>query len=168
MKQKHLSITSGIPGSGKSTWLKNNCPNALIISRDAIRFALLKKGEDYFSKEDEVLKQFYFEINRALNDETDDREIIVDATHLTIKARNTLFNNLDTKNVSMKSIYYFKVPLSVCLKRNCGRTGLARVPDNVIKRMYHSIVPPMISEGFDTIYYINEFGKIERSENNYG
>ena len=44
----------GIPGSGKSTWAKARCknnPHAAYISRDEIRFSLLKDEEEYFAKE---------------------------------------------------------------------------------------------------------------------
>jgi len=48
-------IMCGCPGSGKTTWLKDHVkPGSAIISRDAIRFSLLKEGEDYFSHEEEV------------------------------------------------------------------------------------------------------------------
>ena len=40
---KTIWILSGAPGSGKSTWVhKNYLPNSLIISRDQIRFNMLK------------------------------------------------------------------------------------------------------------------------------
>ena len=44
----------GAPGAGKSTFIKNNkdklCGSVNIVSRDEIRFSLLKDGDEYFSK----------------------------------------------------------------------------------------------------------------------
>ena len=58
-KEPILYISCGVPGSGKSTFLKNHTkPNEAIISRDEIRFNLLKDGEDYFSHENEVFDKF--------------------------------------------------------------------------------------------------------------
>ena len=47
-----LIMMCGIPGSGKSTWIQN-CKgfignDVVVVSRDAIRFSMLKEGEDYF------------------------------------------------------------------------------------------------------------------------
>ena len=51
---------TGIPGAGKSSWLENNFveDRDYIISRDAIRFSMLKDSDEYFAKEDEVFKTF--------------------------------------------------------------------------------------------------------------
>ena len=63
MKQKNLYLLAGVPGSGKSTWLKQHAPdNSIIISRDQIRFSLLQDGEDYFAHESEVFFEFINQI----------------------------------------------------------------------------------------------------------
>ena len=59
MKQKNLWIMVGCPASGKSTYLANKAlSNSVIVSRDAIRFNLLRPGDDYFSKEKEVFEKY--------------------------------------------------------------------------------------------------------------
>ena len=64
----NLYLMCGVPGCGKSTFLKNKIKNnnSVIISRDAIRFSIVKPEEDYFSHEDEVLEIFWNQINEAL------------------------------------------------------------------------------------------------------
>ena len=52
---KRIYILMGTPAAGKSTFLKK-IKNGLIVSRDAIRFSLLKEGEDYFAHETETLR----------------------------------------------------------------------------------------------------------------
>lgn len=55
-----LYVMIGIPGSGKSTWAKaNKKEKDIYVSRDEVRFSLLQDGDEYFSKEKEVLKEFY-------------------------------------------------------------------------------------------------------------
>ena len=75
-----LYVACGIPGSGKSTYLanyvKSHYTNKLsnmykIVSRDAIRFSLLKEGDDYFSCEREVFNTFIKEIFNTLLNETE-------------------------------------------------------------------------------------------------
>ena len=60
-KQTRVFIMCGPAGSGKSTWLiKQMKPKTdICISRDNIRFGLLKEGEDYFAHENDVKEIFY-------------------------------------------------------------------------------------------------------------
>ena len=46
-----LFLMSGVPGAGKSTFLKNRIKKdtSVVISRDVIRFSIVKPEEDYFS-----------------------------------------------------------------------------------------------------------------------
>ena len=53
-----LYVLVGCPGSGKSTWAKKHLADTYYVSRDEIRFGLLKAGDDYFSHEDEVYEKF--------------------------------------------------------------------------------------------------------------
>ncbi len=147
---KNLYMMCGIPGSGKSTYVATNFPDATVISRDAIRFALLKEGDDYFAYEDTVLQIFYTEIQNAI-DSDKKSDIIIDATHLTPKARATCLKelkNLDKVNLVALSI---EVPLAIALYRNNKRTGRARVPDTVIRNMYKSYKVPTVEEGFNEV-----------------
>ena len=147
---KNLYMMCGVPGSGKSTYVATNFPDATVISRDAIRFALLKDGDDYFAYEDTVLQIFYAEIQNAI-DSDKENDIIIDATHLTPKARATCLQNLknlDKVNLVALSI---EVPLAIALYRNDKRTGRARVPETVIRNMYRSYRIPTVEEGFNEV-----------------
>ena len=141
-----LYVACGIPGSGKSTYLANyvkefyqdECSNMYkIVSRDAIRFSLLKEGDDYFSCEREVFNIFIKEIFNALLDYNKNH---FDRGFLKIDGINAI---------------YIDTPLEICLERNENRTGLAHVPSNKIKEMYINFQKPMKEEGFDNIITIN-------------
>ena len=150
MKRKNLYMLSGPAGSGKSTYVATNHPDAIVVSRDAIRFALLKDGDDYFAYEDTVLQIFYNEIQNAIDSDSE-QDIIIDATHLTPKARATCLQNLknlDKVNLIALSI---EVPLATALYRNDKRTGRARVPETVIRNMYRSYKIPTVEEGFNEV-----------------
>ena len=69
MKQKRLFLLSGIPGSGKSTWVKNQieAKGGIWISRDTIRFSVVKEDEEYFGREDEVFATFISTIQEQIN-----------------------------------------------------------------------------------------------------
>lgn len=149
-----LYLMCGAPGSGKSTLLKNhlkmNSKN-IVISRDKIRFNLVKPSEPYFSKEKEVYKEFWKEINYYLSL---GYNVFADQTSLTKKSRKYLMDNVHGyKNVN---IIWMATPLNISLERNNNRTGREFVPPETIKRMYHSFEKPSFEEGFTNIYKVTE------------
>lgn len=130
-------ILSGVPGCGKSTWARNfaaKMPKYIKhISRDEIRFSLLKDGEDYFAHEGEVLFTFYRKANEAL---AEGKSVIMDATHTSERA---LFETLRRIKVDAKIVFVsFDVPLDTCIARNAQREGLACVPEKVIRTAYQA------------------------------
>ena len=157
-----LYISCGVPGSGKSTFLKEmKEKNEIIISRDEIRFALLKPGEDYFSHEKEVYARFLHAIAHNIKM---GYNVYADATHLNEKSRYSLLHQLYNKGCrpSETNAIYFDVPLSVCLERNECRLGTAAyVPPEQVERMFTQFVPPQKYEGFKNIWSVNLDGDVE-------
>lgn len=141
-------LLCGAPGSGKTYWAQHHIkPGAVHISRDSIRFSLLKEGEDYFSHEKEVYQIFWDQINGALSD---GRDVIVDQTSLTPKSRKYLIDHLTGYN-TLNAIW-IDTPLQTALERNEMRKGLAYVPRGSIRKMYALFVEPSFDEGFDRIF----------------
>lgn len=140
---KKVILLSGIPGSGKTYWAKNECAlskNIVYISRDQIRFSMLKDGDEYFSKENLVFKEFIAQANAAINDLNID-EVILDATHLNWVSRRKTLNHLNLNECEV-IIVAFDTPLEECWKRNDKREGRARVPKEVIQRMFYQKTDP--------------------------
>lgn len=157
-----LYVLCGTPGSGKSTFIKEVAnPNEVIVSRDEIRFSLLKPGEDYFSHEREVYTKFLSRI--ALNIKQGNN-VYADATHLNEKSRYLLLSQLKNRGCRPREInaIYFNVPLQTCLERNGYRLGTAAyVPPSQVEKMYCSFVPPSKYEGFSNIWEVNSEGDVE-------
>ena len=153
-----LYIMMGLPGSGKSTFLKNYIKpldNSIIVSRDEIRFSLLKEGEDYFSHEEEVKNILWKAINKALSE---NKDVYVDQTSLNKKSRKLLLKNINLNNCEKISLLWCDIPLSCCLENNETRKGTkAFVPKGAIRRMNAQLEPPCFSEGFDFIYIYNMY-----------
>ena len=148
-----LILMCGVPGSGKSTWIKNNKSEAdLWISRDRIRFEKLKEGDDYFAFEDIVFEQFIEEIACGLEM---DKTVIADATHLNRKSRAKVLNKVAKFADEIEAIV-MDVHLETALERNDNRTGRAFVPRGVIRRMFFQMEAPTRDEGFDKITFIRE------------
>jgi predicted kinase len=167
MKQKRLFLLSGIPGSGKSTWIKNQieAKGGIWISRDAIRFAALSEEDEYFSKEDEVFATFISAIQEQINNPIA-TDIYVDASHLNTKARNKTLRRLNLEGLDEKNCVCFQIPLEVAFERNDQRSGRALVPHSVIAEMAKSLTLPKANEKFDHIIVIDEFGNEKEVEPN--
>ena len=149
MKRKKVWLLAGIPGSGKSTWARRQVEKfgGVHCSRDEIRFSLLKDGEDYFAHEDEVIRLWTEKVHQAILS-PDAKDVYIDATHLTEKARAKVINALPTSDYDIITVF-FNVPLEVCIARNEKRTGRAYVPPQTIRNMYasyndHTILTPMV------------------------
>ena len=155
-------ILTGAPGSGKSTWA-NQQKNAKVISRDTIRFSLLSEDDEYFSKENEVLRLFYKNIQDALDNKNADYDtVIADASHLTSVRRYETIRELNLDNLEEVINVQFIAPIEVCIARNANRTGRANVPNEVIRRMRKSQV---LTQPHET-YFTKSITINERGEEN--
>lgn len=159
MKQKRVFLMCGVPGSGKSTWVRERIAKygGYHVSRDEIRFNLLDRyGGDYFSYEDEVINTFYKNINEILDNDEQCVDIYVDATHLTKTARMNVLRKIHKEKAYLIAVW-FDTPLELCLYRNKLRTGKAVVPDKTIEEMYNRARKPSIYD-FDEVWTINADG----------
>lgn len=143
-----LILMMGPPGAGKSTWLKNNAEaDAVIVSRDEIRFSLVSEEEEYFARENDVFEIFIDSIVEAL---TDGFDVYADATHLTPQSRLKVLRAVTNKlgYPVPARVIYVKREETVCLEQNELRKGTrAYVPRGVIRRMAEALVEPCYKEG---------------------
>ena len=135
---KNIWIMAGCPGSGKTYYAKNTLmgnENWFYISRDEVRYSMLKDNDEYFSKETEVYKEFMRRINDIIMNEKD-YNIIADATHLNTASRMKLINHLNmTDNINFY-VVWMKTPETICQQRNKLRSGRACVPEDALHNMY--------------------------------
>lgn len=145
-----LYIYCGIPGSGKSHYAATHkLPNTEYLSRDEIRFSMVKEDEEYFSKETAVFNEFS---RRAANFIAEGKNVICDATHVSYGSRKKLINAIDNFLANDEQRDYaivyvvFNTPFEVCCERNAAREGRARVPDNVMERFRDGWKTPRMNE----------------------
>ena len=160
MVKSKLYLLMGTPGSGKSTYLKERFSQPpMVVSRDAIRFSMVKENEEYFSKEKEVFTEYIEQIRTAIEFNA---EVFADATHLNEISRAKVLRALgsDLKDVEV-NVIWVRVPVEVAIAQNELRMGTrAYVPKSVIRRMHSQATMPSKEEGFEHIYIFD--GKTEK------
>lgn len=152
-----LYLMCGIPGSGKSTWIaKNKIDTDVLISRDAVRFSLVKEEEEYFSKETEVFNTFIEQINEAIDKGVS--TIYVDATHINENSRNKVLDRLHLSEEVKVTPVFVNEKLATCLLRNSLREGRENVPPKVVTQMHRNLRPPTFHEKhhYASIVYVNQ------------
>ena len=151
----NIFVMCGIPGIGKSTWIRENKgENDVVISRDTIRFSLLTDSDAYFDKEDDVSRLFIQAIKCA-GEENEGINIFIDATHLNIRSRAKLLRNLGKDFCDQNHLVAVSFPndLRKALDQNELRKGSDRayVPRGQIRRMSIVFEAPIVEEGFEKI-----------------
>ena len=160
MAQGILYVSSGVPGSGKSTFLNRiKGDNEVVISRDEIRYSLLKQGEHYLAHEEEAFRIFCNTIAEYIKKGIN---VYADATHLTVVSREKLITSIKRRcHPSKICLLLFTVPLKICLERNEMRKGTKTyVDEDRIIQMSKQF--NLNHDGFDACFTIDEEGHIQR------
>ena len=141
-----LYILCGPSGCGKSTWAKSDerMKECSYVSRDVIRYSIVKEEEEYFSHEKEVFRRFVSELIKNLKVGFD---TIADATHLNEFSRRKLTQAIDMYFPYYNIVYVvFNTNVETCVARNANREGRANVPENIIRNMCRDFRAPTLDE----------------------
>jgi predicted kinase len=151
-----MYVLVGVPGSGKSTWIKkqNWMLGLPVVSTDAF-------VEDYARKQGKTYSEVFEEYmpiavklmaNQVLICQANKLDLIWDQTSTTIATR--------AKKLRMLPEYYkiaivFKTPETAELQRRLASRPGKNVPWDVVSKMAQQLEtePPTLEEGFDEIWY---------------
>ena len=149
-----LFMLIGVPGSGKSTWIRSRNHDAVIASTDdKIEAAAAAQGKTYNEVFDAEIKA----ANAAMREDVkqavkDKRDIIWDQTNLTAKTRRGKMGQVP-KSYERIALF-FPTPDGEELQRRLASRPGKTIPAHVIASMLASLQPPMIDEDFDAIYEV--------------
>ena len=152
-----VKVLIGVAGVGKSTYIqKVKTEKSLVLSSDELRIELFGGLEAGNQPEATpvVFKVLHERMKEALLSKQYD-VIFYDATNLSRKLRKGFYEQFK-KYAEIEAIVLAK-PLATILEQNAQRSGFAKVPESVIRRMYESLQVPRISVDCDKIEVIGEF-----------
>lgn len=144
-----LTITIGLPCSGKSTWgesVRARFPDRVrIVNRDDIRATTGARFEDGDEGVVAIIRDHMIDqwLVRGY-------DVICTDTNLSPKVRRRLAGIAKHRKADVSEVSFMDVPLHTCLTRNAERwaNGDTKVPDEAIIRMHQEWVErPMSNNG---------------------
>ena len=147
----NLIVMVGLSASGKSTVAENLAKknDAIIISSDKLREELFNNVNDT-----EHNAQVFSELNKRVKSNLlAGKNVIVDATNLTIKSRKNILNTVNqVKNSGVEihtTAYIMPKPFEICVQEDSERDR--NVGKEVLNAQIKKFQIPFYEEGFDEI-----------------
>lgn len=141
-----VNMLSGIPGSGKDTYIKNNLSGE-VISLDDIRRELKIKPTD--SKGNgQVIQEAIERCKVLMRKKTD---FTFNATNITKELRAKWLNLFEEYGAKV-NIHYIEVPYLTLMKQNSNREY--GVPTDKVESLIAKLEMPTVKESHDVIYHV--------------
>ncbi len=150
-----LYVLVGVPGSGKSTWVANQCwaSECAYVSTDMhVESYAREQGKTYSEVFDEymptAIKIMAQQVNQARKE---GKDIVWDQTSTTVKSRARKFSMLpDYEAIAV----VFKTPDDEELRRRLKSRPGKVIPQRVIYQMKEHWQAPSLEEGFKEIWNV--------------
>lgn len=130
-------LMSGLPGTGKDTWIKDNLPDLPVISLDDIRRANKIPATAEQGRVANIARE------RAKDYLRKHQPFVWNATNITSQMRESLISLFETYHAHVR-IVYLETGWQTLLERNHSRE--ATVPQSVIEDMLGKLVLPEVYE----------------------
>jgi predicted kinase len=145
----------GVPGSGKSTWIKNQpwAKDAVVVSTDNhVEDYAEKMGKTYSEVFDKYMPTaVQLMTDDVINARKNNLDIIWDQTSTTVASRKRKFKMLPNyKHIAV----VFTTPNTEELKKRLGSRPGKTIPDHVIRSMINNFEMPTKAEGFSDIIVV--------------
>ena len=171
---RKLFLLRGAPGSGKSSWCRDNGLADYVIEPDAIRLMLRAPvlgpdGKYSISQKDN--KRVWKLVRQLVEARMETGELIViDATFAKTKDMQSYKSLANEMRYRIYVVDFTDVPVDIALARNENRTpAYKRVPEHVIERFYETVriqdVPPSytVVSPDEALGIINETAPLDKT-----
>ncbi len=130
-----MIVLTGIPGSGKSTFYKDNFEGKYVrVNLDTLKTR---------KREDKLIRECI----------DNNKSFVVDNTNVTVEQRKK-YIDIAKKNNCQIINYFFPVDVKKSIQQNDLREGKAQVAKVAIYVMAKKFVKPSIEEGFNEVHEI--------------
>lgn len=136
-------LLCGLPGTGKDTWIAQNCPHLPMVSLDVLRKELHIAPTDSQGPVVQAGKERCRELLRA------HQPFVYNATNLTFSTRAGFVELFESYGASVR-IVYLETPWEEQLRRNQNRSAV--VPESAVGRMLDKLSPPEAYEAKQVEY----------------
>lgn len=142
--KKRLTLMSGLPGSGKSSWVRENAGDAVVVSLDEIRseFKRYKRNQEF---EGRCYQEAVSRLRKAL---AADKDVIWDACSLDARSRGKVLRIGRDYGANLRVISVDE-PFSVAAARNAERDYA--VPAGVMADMARSREMVLATEAHELV-----------------
>jgi predicted kinase len=138
----NVTLMSGLPGSGKDTWLANNRPELPVVSLDDIRGQLDVEATDNQGPVIQAARDQCRELLRAR------RPFVYSATNLIRQTRKRWIDLFSDYGARIEAVYV-EPPFETILAQNKRREH--PVPEGVIRELAAKVEPPNWAEVHDLV-----------------
>jgi putative nucleotidyltransferase with HDIG domain len=139
-------IMSGLPGSGKDTWIEENLPSFPVISLDKLRQTMdidPEENQGEVANAAKILAKQYLRNGESF---------VWNATNLSSQLRGMLIRQFASYQAKIR-IVYLEAPWYILLERNKKRT--AKVPEKILYKMKNRLEVPNITEAHQVDWIIS-------------
>ena len=126
-------LLSGLPGTGKDTWIKDNCPDLPMISLDEIRAELKMPPTQKQGKVVDMAREWAKELLRRK------QSFVWNATNILPMTRKQQIDLFAAYGASVR-VVYLETGWDEQLRRNAERKDA--VPESVVSDMLEKLTPP--------------------------
>lgn len=149
-----LYILVGVPGSGKSTWIKNQhfdmSKTAIVSTDDLVEKYATSVGKTYSEVFDEYMPQAVAKMaGQARAAFRAGMDVVWDQTSTSVGSRAKKIRMCPTTYKIVAVV--FDTPEKEELARRLGSRPGKNIPDHVMRQMISSYQPPTTAEGIDEI-----------------